>query len=174
MLAHRRKNDRRRRAQVQSQNYVREARLIRQREQARGRRAQLWTTTLLDVYHQQHDHHGVCTAAQRTWLPSQTAGGTRKLLSTVSHTSPDPAGPKYDQYCQQSLMKYKSFHQVIDLLAGHGTYTEAFLQAEDIPLNNAIHLTETKDITHSGSPLAPHNVLHSLVCNWGEPHDSED
>ena len=49
-----------------------------------------------------------------------------------------PPGPKYEQYCQQSLMKHKSFHQLTDLLAGHSTYTEAyaaFLQTENVPVS---------------------------------------
>lgn len=58
------------------------------------------------------------------------------VVTTRPYCSPDPAGPKYEQYCQQSLMKHKSFRQVTDLLAGHETYTQAyaeFLQAGDIP-----------------------------------------
>ena len=49
---------------------------------------------------------------------------------------PDPAGPKYEQYCHQSLMQHKAFRQVSELLAGHETYTEAyseFLQTGNIP-----------------------------------------
>ena len=58
------------------------------------------------------------------------------VVITRPYCSPDPAGPKYEQYCQQSLMKHKSFRQVTDLLAGHETYTQAyaeFLQAGNIP-----------------------------------------
>lgn len=54
----------------------------------------------------------------------------------MPYISPVPVGPKYEQYCQQSLMNHKNFRQVTELLAGHETYTEAyaeFLQAEDIP-----------------------------------------
>lgn len=70
-------------------------------------------------------------------LDAQPNRRTKKVVViTRPFISPDPAGPKYEQYCQQSLMKHKSFRQVTELLAGHGTYTEAyadFLQAEDIP-----------------------------------------
>ena len=58
------------------------------------------------------------------------------IIITRPYCPPDPAGPKYEQYCQQSLMKYKSFRQVTDLLAGHETYKEAyaeFLQAGNVP-----------------------------------------
>lgn len=57
------------------------------------------------------------------------------IVITRPYISPDPAGPKYEQYCQHSLMKHKSFREVTDLLAGHNTSAEAFtdlLQAEDI------------------------------------------
>lgn len=50
------------------------------------------------------------------------------IVTTRPYISPDPAGPKYEQYCQQSLMKHKSFRQVSDLLAGHDTYTEAYAE----------------------------------------------
>ena len=58
------------------------------------------------------------------------------IVTTRPYISPDPAGPKYEQYCQQSLMKYKSFRQVSDLLTGRETYTQAyaqFLQEEGLP-----------------------------------------
>ena len=58
------------------------------------------------------------------------------VVITRPYCSPDPAGPKYEQYCQQSLMKHKNFHQFTDLLAGHETYAQAyaeFLQTGDIP-----------------------------------------
>ena len=58
------------------------------------------------------------------------------VVITRPYISPDPAGPKYEQYCQQSLMKYKRFRQISDLLASHETYTEAyadFLHMGDIP-----------------------------------------
>ena len=60
------------------------------------------------------------------------------VVITRPYCPPDPAGPKYEQYCQQSLMKHKSFHQLTDLLAGHSTYTEAyatFLQTENVPVS---------------------------------------
>ncbi len=58
------------------------------------------------------------------------------IVTTRPHCSPDPAGPKYEQYCHQSLMKHNSFRQVSDLLAGHDTYTQAYaeyLQAGNVP-----------------------------------------
>ena len=57
------------------------------------------------------------------------------VVITRPYCSPDPAEPKYEQYCQQSLMKHKSFQQVTDLLAGYETYAHAyaeFLQTGDI------------------------------------------
>ena len=60
------------------------------------------------------------------------------VVITRPYCPPDPAGSKYEQYCQQSLMKHKSFHQLTDLLAGHSTYAEAyaaFLQTENVPVS---------------------------------------
>ena len=60
------------------------------------------------------------------------------VVITRPYCPPDPAGPKYEQYCQQSLMKHKSFRQLTDLLAGHSTYAEAyaaFLQTENVPVS---------------------------------------
>lgn len=50
---------------------------------------------------------------------------------------PDPAGPKYEQYCRQSLMLHKPFRAVADLQAGYDTYSAAyaaFLQSGSVPL----------------------------------------
>ena len=51
------------------------------------------------------------------------------VVITQPYCPPDPAGPKYEQYCQQSLMKHKSFHQLTDLLACHSKYAEAMLSS---------------------------------------------
>jgi len=58
---------------------------------------------------------------------------SKKVMVIVRpYCSPDPAGPKYKQYCRQSLMQHKAFHQFSELLAGYDTYAE-FLQTGNIP-----------------------------------------
>ena len=42
------------------------------------------------------------------------------------YCSPDPSGPKYEQYCRQKLMQHKCFRNIADLLSGHDTYAEAY------------------------------------------------
>ena len=52
------------------------------------------------------------------------------------HCSPDPSGPKYEQYCHQSLMLHQSFRHITDLLAGCETYAAAYaglLQTGNVP-----------------------------------------
>ena len=52
------------------------------------------------------------------------------------YVSPDTAGEKYEQYCLQSLMQHKPFHQMDDLLSGCDNYIDAyasFLQSGQIP-----------------------------------------
>lgn len=48
------------------------------------------------------------------------------IVVTHPYCSPDPAGPQYEQYCYQSLMKHKPFHQMSELLAGKDNYAEAY------------------------------------------------
>ena len=74
------------------------------------------------------------------------------------YCSPDPAGPKYEQYCCQSLMQHKCFRQMDDLLAGSETYIEAyaeFLQSGHIPpcLEDDMHrlLQHTSEETDESS-----------------------
>ena len=60
------------------------------------------------------------------------------------YCSPDPTGPKYQQYCRQSLMQHKSFRQLNDLLDDSESYVEAyasFLQSGLVPpcLEEDIH-----------------------------------
>ena len=60
----------------------------------------------------------------------------RVVVITRPYSSPDPNGPKYEQYCQQSLMQHKPFRHITDLLAGCETYAAAyaiFLQSGCIP-----------------------------------------
>lgn len=42
------------------------------------------------------------------------------------HCSPDPDGPKYEEYCQQKMMLYKPFCRVEELLCGHDTFAAAY------------------------------------------------
>jgi len=61
--------------------------------------------------------------------------------------SPDPNGPKYEQYCKQKLMLHKPFRQQEELLADSDTYATAysiFLQSENVPpsLEDDIHRLE--------------------------------
>lgn len=97
------------------------------------------------------DHYLVCPATpvfnnmtlleftQSYHIPKELgAAPNKRNKKVVDITRPycSPAGPKYEQYCQQSLMKHKNFQQFTDLLAGHETYTQAyaeFLQTRDIP-----------------------------------------
>lgn len=58
------------------------------------------------------------------------------VVITQLYISPDPAGPKYKQYCQRSLVKHKSFREISELLARCETYADAYaeiLQTEDVP-----------------------------------------
>ena len=67
------------------------------------------------------------------------------------YCSPDPKGPRYEQYCKQQLMKHKPFRQVDELLADHETYADAyraFLEEDnDIPesLAEDIHRLEVAE-----------------------------
>ena len=63
------------------------------------------------------------------------------------YCSPDPTGPKYEQYCRQSLMQHKPFRQLSDLLGESETYAAAyavFLQSGSVPpsLHDDIHSLE--------------------------------
>ena len=42
------------------------------------------------------------------------------------YCSPDPTGPKYQQYCRQSLMQHKSFRQLNGFLDDSESYVEAY------------------------------------------------
>ncbi len=58
--------------------------------------------------------------AQQYTMPKELGAQPNKrrknvVVITRPYYPPDPAGPKYEQYCQQSLMKHKSFRQVSDL-----------------------------------------------------------
>ena len=60
----------------------------------------------------------------------------RVVVIARPYCSPDPTGPKYEQYCRQSLMKHKPFRQITDLLAGCETYAAAyaaFLHSGNVP-----------------------------------------
>ncbi len=61
--------------------------------------------------------------------------------------SPDPNGPKYEQYCRQKLMLHKPFRRQEELLADCDSYATAyavFLQSGNIPpsLQDDIHRLE--------------------------------
>ena len=70
---------------------------------------------------------------------------------------PDPTGTSYEQYCRHSLMQYKSFRQMNELLAECETYAEAyavFLQSGNVPpsLENDIFLLQQQTDEQSQDP----------------------
>ena len=66
---------------------------------------------------------------QYTMPREQGADPTLRRKSVIvtirPYCSPDPSGPKYEQYCRQRLMQYKAFRRLEDLLEDHQTYTAA-------------------------------------------------
>ena len=58
------------------------------------------------------------------------------VVITRPYCSPDPSGPKYEQYCKQKLMQHRPFRRQEDLLEGCDTYAAAyaiFLQSKNVP-----------------------------------------
>ena len=60
------------------------------------------------------------------------------VVNPRPYCSPDPKGPKYEQYCKQQLTKYKPFRQTDELLGDLDSYAaayRAFLEEEgtDVP-----------------------------------------
>ena len=58
------------------------------------------------------------------------------VVITRPYCSPDPSGPKYEQYCKQKLMQHRPFRRQEELLEGCDTYAAAyaiFLQSENVP-----------------------------------------
>ena len=50
----------------------------------------------------------------------------KKIVVIVRpYCSPDPQGPKYEQYCQQKLMLHVPFHHQSELLHNHATFAAA-------------------------------------------------
>ena len=87
--------------------------------------------------------------AQRYSLP-KTLGvppNPRKkhvIVTPRPYCSPEPSGPKYEQFCRQSLMQHKPFRQVSELLAGHDTYTSAYAEF----LQSAVIQPSLEDTVH--------------------------
>ena len=81
--------------------------------------------------------------AQRYSLP-KTVGAPpnpRKkhvIVTPRPYCSPEPSGPKYEQFCRQSL------RQVSELLAGHDTYTSAYAEF----LQSAVIQPSLEDTVH--------------------------
>ena len=61
-----------------------------------------------------------------------------KIVSVRPYRSPDPCGPKYEQYCQQKLMLHVPFRHVDTLEGACESFSEAyaiFLQTDNVPLS---------------------------------------
>lgn len=66
--------------------------------------------------------------------PSQR--GKKVIVIVRPYCSPDPNGPKYEQYCKQKLMLYKPFRVIEELQGDCNTYAAAyviFLQSGNVP-----------------------------------------
>ena len=79
--------------------------------------------------------------SQHYTLPRQPGAhpplrGKKVVVIVRPYCSPDPTGPKYEQYCQQKLMLHNPFRHVRELRDGFDTFAEAyahFLQSSNIP-----------------------------------------
>ena len=70
--------------------------------------------------------------------------------------SPDPKGPKYEQYCRQKLMLHQPFRQLDELLGNsdsHSTAYSRFLQSSSVPpsLADDIYRLEAAGRENSGN-----------------------
>ena len=89
---------------------------------------QLNNITLLDFTHQYT-------------MPKELGDEPKKrrkkvIVTPRPYSSLDPSGPNYEQYCRQSLMKYKPFRDIRELKRGFDTFAEAyadFLQSGNVP-----------------------------------------
>ena len=48
------------------------------------------------------------------------------VVIACCYCSPDPEGPKYEQYCMQKLMQHQSFRQLEDLLGASNIHLAAY------------------------------------------------
>ncbi len=87
------------------------------------------------------------------------------------YCSPNPDGPKYDQYCQQSLMLHKPFRHLDTLLAGFETFKEAyadFLGSGNAPtsLEEDINRLEQQTQQTCERDMREPNPSHQAVEEW--------
>ena len=78
--------------------------------------------------------------AQHYSMPKEVASNLKhqkmKVAITRPYSSPDPNGPKYEQYCKQKLMLHIPFHQLDQLKGSCRSFSEAytiFLQSGNVP-----------------------------------------
>jgi hypothetical protein len=84
--------------------------------------------------------------------------------------SPDPQGPKYEQYCRQKLMLHQPFRQLDELLGGCENNAEAystFLRSGVVPpsIANDIRLLESarRENPENDDEEVSYNVLNHLI-----------
>ena len=78
--------------------------------------------------------------AQHYSMPKEVASKLKhqkmKVVITRPYSSPDPNGPKYEQYCKQKLMLHIPFPQVDQFKGSCESFSEAytiFLQSGNVP-----------------------------------------
>ena len=99
---------------------------------------QLLTTTCSELTHHTSttSHFWSLPGSTHCRTPQPTRRSRHNVVILRPYFSPDPAGPKYEQYCHQSLMQHRCFRQMDNLLAGSESYIDAcaaFLQSGIIP-----------------------------------------
>ena len=102
----------------------------------------------------------------------------RKEVVVISrpYCSPDPSGPKYEQYCRQQLMMHQPFRQLKELLGtcdNHATAYSIFLQSVISPQSFAddIHQLEVMERENhinnneeKVSPIFTFTLILSMFC----------
>ena len=109
---------------------------------------------------------------QKYKTPKKVGGNLicrRKEVVVTVHPfcSPDPDGPKYEQYCKQKLMTHMPFRRVDELLLGD-SYSESyscFLQSGAVPASLAddINLLEATERKNRGETAHEVSTIKGLA-----------
>ena len=83
------------------------------------------------------------------------------------YCSPDPNGPKYEQYCQQKLMLHVPFRHIDQLKGTSEKFSDAyliFLQSANLPssLENDIRTSSEHQYEEEGTNT--NEVLNIILC----------
>ena len=150
--------------------------LVKVHEQTDDSISRATMPSILDHYIQRpsdgtFNHMTLLHFAQHYSMPKELGTVPKKhkmmIVNVRPYCSPDPNGPKYEQYCQQKLMLHVPFRHIDQLKGTSEKFSDAyliFLQSANLPSSLEDDIRRLSEHQYEEEGANTNEVLNIILC----------